>query len=147
MKILSTILIIIISNSLLAQKERTIEVCKANTWYIYATVSIDQSNNPGDTSYMLGGRDKRYTHLEKYILISYGEKDKILDFLEHVSLFIENEQDGISELYKGVRLSMIKTSGISVVMIYDSDQQGYTTLNTDTVKKLISGLNSFKKKN
>lgn len=129
----------------MAQKTKSIEVCRIQTCVIKGLVHYNEDNAPSDTVYAIMARDSRYEQLIEYVIIYHG------DFLElHESLmayieFYEKEEDGVRE----GQLSIHKIYGVKTLQIDELEESGhgYTTFTGSALKKLLAKTESWAKEN
>jgi hypothetical protein len=147
--IVSGILLIFSLTGAFSQKVKQVEICKGQygVYSLYASITyeIDQ---PKDTLFIVFGKNNRYTHITDLINLKAGSFNDVWNFFTYCMEFLNKEEEGMSETYKGNLISVTKTMGFKVINIYGEgkDASGWTGFNEKYLDKLLSCMEEWEAK-
>lgn len=122
-----------------SQKVKSIDLCHGPQRSFIASAHITEGL---DTTFLVIGRNNRYTHLIDYITLKSGGKEEMIQFFTYCRDFLDQEDDGVHENYKGNVISVNKIMGVKSLWVYGEDDDGFTYFNLKGLNKLIACLST-----
>jgi hypothetical protein len=132
-----------------SQKAKTIDVAKIQLANIYANISYNSNGVPSDTSYVLVAKDDRYQYLNEYITLYQGNIRDLFHLIVYSIEFMNKEETGILENYKGNKIYSKKIGGFKCVSIngIEKDSDSSCTFNQIMLNKLKNKIENWCKIN
>ena len=134
--------------SLLAesQVEKTEKIYRANNIYLSCITMLNEEGHIEGQMYSLGAKDERYSHILELFLLEFGSKQHVLDFLNQLKTFYENNDVGTSTKVMEHSVSCVNVFG-KKLFVYDKDSRAFHSTNEKKLKKVIKVLEEFTSEN
>jgi hypothetical protein len=95
------------------QKTKTVDLCNGpyKTFFVSAHISF-VDDQPSDTTFLVLGRNNRYTHITDLITLKSGSFNEVWNFFTYCMEFLKKEDEGMSEDRDGNHISVYKMDGL-----------------------------------
>jgi hypothetical protein len=146
-RISTIILLLSLTSTSLAQKMKKIQLCDGpyNLYAISANLTLNESNTPTDTSYLVLAKNFKYTEITEFIVVKKGSFNDVWNFFTYCLEFLQKEDIGVSENHNGNYISVSKQHGFKMISVFGEgkDSSGFVNYNQKYLDKILSCLEEW----